>query len=425
MPDLSLHKPAQRLRIYIAEGDRWRGRSLDVVLLETFREQGLAGATVFRASAGFGVHARIRTVAIEPLSMDLPVVIEVIDAPEKIAAAVNLIYPIVREGLITIEDVRIVKYSQRNINPLPPGLPVSAAMTRAVIAIPQDTPVAVIWQEMLDRRVKALPVVDADGKVTGIITDGDLLSRAGIRQRLSIAVRLEQAEVERELNDLAISPLPAGDLMTQPVVAISTSDLLVDAVKRMVDGGLKRLPVVDEQGRLAGMLSRLDVLRQVARLSQPPADGEVLPTGDIHSVADIMTANVPMVGQDEELPALVEKFAASGTHRLIVVDETGKAVGLVSDSDVVARVQPARRGNILDALRRIGQPAHGKETAYDLMSPVPLTAPATLPVVEAVQIMLADSRKWLVVVDEAGKPSGLVDRQILLEAIGKIAQTHK
>ena len=84
---------------------------------------------------------------------------------------------------------------------------------------------------------------------------------------------------------------------------------------------------------------------------------------------------------------------------------------------VVARVQPARRRNILDSLRQIGKPAPGKETAFDLMSPGPLTAGPDLPVVDAVKMMLAESRKWLVVVDENGRPLGLVDRQMLLEAI--------
>jgi CBS domain-containing protein len=58
-----------------------------------------------------------------------------------------------------------------------------------------------------------------------------------------------------------------------------------------------------------------------------------------------------------------------------------------------------------------------KETAFDLMSPGPLTAPSDLPVVDAVKKMLAESRKWLVIVDEYEKPLGLVDRQMLLEAV--------
>ena len=86
MPDLSLQKNAQRLRIYIDEGDRWRGQPLEAALLETLRARGMAGATVFRGAAGFGAHSRIHTARLEVLSTDLPVVLEVVDSPEKIAA---------------------------------------------------------------------------------------------------------------------------------------------------------------------------------------------------------------------------------------------------------------------------------------------------------------------------------------------------
>ena len=72
MPDLSLQKKAKRLRIYISEKDRWRGTSLDVALVETLREKGIAGATVFRGIVGFGAHSLIHTIRIEVLMADLP-----------------------------------------------------------------------------------------------------------------------------------------------------------------------------------------------------------------------------------------------------------------------------------------------------------------------------------------------------------------
>jgi predicted transcriptional regulator len=117
------------------------------------------------------------------------------------------------------------------------------------------------------------------------------------------------------------------------------------------------------------------------------------------------------------LATIVEKFAKNNSHRLIVVDSHGKAIGLISDSDVIARVQPTQQHSIIQALRHIGQPPASSERARDLMSPGPLTAPPDLPVVDAVKLMLANERKWLVVIDAQEKPLGLVDRQIMLEAI--------
>jgi len=424
MPDLSLQKAAQRLRIYIGESDHWRGRSLDLVLLETLRASGMAGATIFRGAAGFGAHSRIHTNAIEVLSTDLPILVEAIDSPEKIAAALEMIYPMVREGLITLEDVQIVKYTHRFLNPLPADRLVADAMTPDVVRLTPDLSVHRAWHFMLEKRIKAAPVVDPSGKVVGILTDGDLLERAGIRQRLSVALRMEPGEIEQELRALETSPLKVADVMTSPVVTALAEEPLGGATSRMVKASLKRLPVLDGQGRLVGILSRLDVLRQVAHASLE-APGPHLPSGAARTVADVMRAEYPSVSQDDDLGVMIDKFSWAGSHRLIVIDAQGKAVGLVSDSDVVARVHPSRRRGVLDALRQIGRPPAGKETAFDLMSPGPLTAPPQLSVVEAVRLMLGEGRKWLVVVDENGKPLGLVDRQILLEAVISVYEKDK
>ncbi len=419
MPELSLQTKAQRLRIYIGESDRWRGKPLDVALLESLHAQGLAGATLFRGTAGFGAHSRIHTSAIEVLSVDLPIVIEVVDAPEKISSAIDSVYPMVREGLITLEDVQIVKYTHRYLNPLPADKLVSEVMTREVVSISMNKTIADAWKLMLDKRLKAVPVVDPSGGVVGILTDEDLLERAGLRQRLSVAIRLDQTDIEQELHNLENNPRRIEEVMSRPVVSIAESETLGAAAAKMVKSNLKRLPVVNVAGRLVGMLSRLDVLREVAHTGPAGQTRELvrLPAGKL--VKDIMVSDIPMVNQDEDLTMIIEKFAHSDSHRLIVVDSAGKAIGLLSDSDVVARVQPARRRSILEALRQVGKPAPGKETAFDLMSPGPLTASPDLSIVNAIKLMLSQSRKWLVVVDENGRPLGLVDRQILLEAVSQ------
>lgn len=416
MPDLSLHKHAKRLRIYIGESDRWRGKALDAEILELLRAKGLAGATVFRGVAGFGAHSHIHTTRIEVLSFDLPVVIEVIDTSENIAMAMDTIYPMVREGLITIEDVQIVKYTHRLLNPLPADRLVSEVMTRNVVTLTPEMTVHQAWQRMLESRVKAMPVVDEKGRVVGILTNEDLLERAGIQQRLSIAIRLDPSEINQELKTLERADKQVKDVMTKPVTTILESDTLGAATAMMVKSGLKRLPVLDNSGKLVGVLSRLDILQQVAKMPQAVPATQV-PTGAVKTVKDIMRSEIPMVNQDDDLSTIIEKFAKTDSHRLIVVDTKGKAIGLISDSDIIVRVQPAKRRSVLDALRLIGKPPVGKETAFDLMSPGPLTAPPDLPIVEAAKQMLADARKWLVVVNDEGVPLGLIDRQILLEAI--------
>lgn len=414
MPDLSMQKNAQRLRIYIGESDRWRGNPLDSVLLDTLRARGMAGATVFRGMAGFGAHSRIRSTRIEVVSYDLPIVIEVVDAPEKIAAVMEVIYPMVREGLITVEDVLIIKYTHRFLNPLPADKLVQEVMTHDVLALAPEMLVEQAWKQMLEHQIKAMPVVDQKRMVVGILTDEDLLERAGVQQRLSVAVRMDSSDINQELRALERSPLKVEEVMTRPVITVKEKESLGLATSRMVKAGLKRMPVVNEAGVLVGVLSRLDILRQV--VDSPAAVPAVqLPTGAVRTVAEIMSKDVPMVGQDEPLSSVIEKFSQTNSHKLIVVDAEGKAIGLISDSDVVARVQPAARRGILEALRQLGKPPAGKETAFDLMSPGPLTAPPDQSVVEGLKLMLRHARKWLVVVNEKGIPLGLVDRQMMLE----------
>jgi len=416
MPDLSLNKKAKRLRIYISERDRWHGVALDTAILMVMRESGTAGATEFHGIQGFGAHSLIHTVRQEVGAIDLPVVIEAVDTPDKIASLVELVYPMVREGLITTEDVEIVKYTHRYLNPLPADKSISEVMTRAVVTLTPGMTVHEAWALMLKEQVKAAPVIDAERRVAGILTDEDLLERAGIQQRLSVAIRMDADELNQELHSLQSSPLKVSDVMTQPAVTAAEDEMLGEVTTRMVKHGLKRLPVVDGAGRLVGVISRLDILRQVAQIDYV-VPAQHLHTGAVQTVADIMSSHIPMVSQDDDLALIIEKFSQSDSYRLIVVDGEGKAVGLISDSDVVARVQPAKRRGVLAALRNIGKPPAGRETAFDLMSPGVITASPETPVVDALKRMLAESRKWLVVVNAQGQPLGLVDRQLMLEAM--------
>ncbi|HQV70316.1 MAG TPA: DUF190 domain-containing protein [Thermoflexales bacterium] len=112
-----LGEQAERLAIYIGESDRWHGKPLYVAILETLKTNHFAGATVTRGVAGFGAHSHIHTAAILRLSEDLPLIIFVVDTPEKIQKAIELVGPMVNEGLMTLEDVRVLRYTHRGAKP--------------------------------------------------------------------------------------------------------------------------------------------------------------------------------------------------------------------------------------------------------------------------------------------------------------------
>jgi PII-like signaling protein len=107
---MKLEEQGQLLRIFIGESDRWHGRPLYEAILVRARERGLAGATVLRGLSGFGAASRIHTASILRLSEDLPIVIEIVDSPEKIGAVLPELDTMISEGLVTLEDVRVIAY---------------------------------------------------------------------------------------------------------------------------------------------------------------------------------------------------------------------------------------------------------------------------------------------------------------------------
>jgi PII-like signaling protein len=107
---MTLPSTGQLLRIFIGESDRWHHQPLYEAIVLKAREAGLAGTTVLRGAMGFGASSRLHTAKILRLSMDMPVVIEIIDAREKITAFLPVLDVMVAEGLVTLEEVQILKY---------------------------------------------------------------------------------------------------------------------------------------------------------------------------------------------------------------------------------------------------------------------------------------------------------------------------
>ena len=100
----------QLLRVIVGEGDRFEGRPLYEAIVLKARELGLAGATAMRAVMGFGASSHLHTTKILRLSLDLPMVIEIIDRPEQIARILPFLDSAVHGGLVTIEDVKVLHY---------------------------------------------------------------------------------------------------------------------------------------------------------------------------------------------------------------------------------------------------------------------------------------------------------------------------
>jgi len=98
------------LRVFLGESDRHEGRLLYEAIVLKARELHLAGATVLRGIMGYGRNSRLHTAKILRLSEDLPIVIEIVDSEERIAPLLPWLDSVVKEGLVTLERVRVVRY---------------------------------------------------------------------------------------------------------------------------------------------------------------------------------------------------------------------------------------------------------------------------------------------------------------------------
>ena len=107
---MEIPNDATLLRIFIGESDRHEHKPLYEAIVLKARELHLAGATVLRGPMGFGKSSRLHTAKILRLSMDLPVVVEIVDSEEKINAFLPVLGPMIGGGLITLEKVKVIEY---------------------------------------------------------------------------------------------------------------------------------------------------------------------------------------------------------------------------------------------------------------------------------------------------------------------------
>ena len=113
---MQLPEDAVLLRIYVGESDRWQHQPLYEAIVLKARELHLAGATVLRGPMGFGAASRIHTAKILRLSMDLPIVIEIVDTDDKVQTLLPFLDEMMGGGLVTLDKIRVIHYREGKEN---------------------------------------------------------------------------------------------------------------------------------------------------------------------------------------------------------------------------------------------------------------------------------------------------------------------
>ena len=175
----------KQLTIFVGETDLYHHQALYMAIIEMLRREGCSGATATRGIAGFGASSLIHTSAILRLSLDMPITITVVDRPDRIERLIGPLREMAPLALITVQDVEVVQSGA----PFKEGLPdmkVADVMGREVAAVHPDSPITQVIEILLDKDFTAVPVVDEGGKVVGMISDSDLLTRGGMNVTISL-----------------------------------------------------------------------------------------------------------------------------------------------------------------------------------------------------------------------------------------------
>ena len=300
-------------------------------------------------------------------------------------------------------------------------LRVQEIMQRDVATVRPDTPLTEVVELLIRRRIKSVPVLDS-GRVAGIITGGDLLQRAGMGLRLSLQRSLPPAELAEGMRELAAQRKTAADVMSAPVTTVRADAKVAEAVQLMAHKRFKRLPVVNDECELVGIVSRLDVL---AAAASAVASADALPAiqpGAGPAARDVMFREVPTVSPNAGLGEVVDRLLATPLRRVVVVDDARRVLGIVVDGDLLERVRVGAAPHTLAAL--LGRLASGSRealnlsgTASDVMERQVYAVGEDAPLVEVLRLMLDQRVKRVVVTDAQGRLAGMIDRASLLNVV--------
>jgi CBS domain-containing protein len=421
----------QCITVYFGEADRWQQQPLSMALLETLRREGYRGATITRGVASFGAGSRIRTATLVDVAGDLPMMLTVVETPERVARLLPTLREMVAGGLIIIEEVDIVQYSSRFQETLP-DIPVHAVMTTPVVTVWPDTPVAEAVRVLVQHVFTALPVVDVQQHVLGMVHEVDLVRlSAETPVPAGLPRALEPAEQAALLAQLSQRQDPVAAVMRREVVPITPDTSIRTAAHLMLTHEVKQVLVIDAAGVLVGIISRIDLLRSVSAGFLPHEGPQpiVVPTGGLlKTVSDVMRPLGPTVPAEASLEEVATALLGAREPCVLVLDPAGCLVGIITPSDLVQRLDPDARPSFLQLLYShlplVGQTATQQavrkstaQCAQALMTtPVVSVTPDT-PISTALVLATQHGWKRLPVCDAQQHPLGLVTRKELLLAV--------
>lgn len=294
--------------------------------------------------------------------------------------------------------------------------PVRAIMTAPAVSVTEDAMLGEAVQKALREGVRAVPVLNARNQVTGILTDNDL-RRSGVDTNLR---RLQQMNGDERAALIGrFAGVPIRGVMSQPVTTVPYYATVATALDLLRASSIKRLPVVDQEGHLEGLLTRSDILREIAFMAPEDQDRRDSFFDWDTRVGEVELEPAVTVASTTPLSEILCHMQKNIQARVVVVDERGEAVGMVSETDLLTRIEASRRAGIMDVLHGQADPAglDLTQTAADIMTQPVLTVTTESRAFDAVRLLIDNKIKRMPVVDRNGQVAGLVSRRALLNSM--------
>ncbi len=413
------------IEIYSSEEARYKHKPLHEAIIDYVRGLKIAArCIVFRGAEGCYENGEVVTPKILELSYNMPLKVEVLLPSQERDQALHVLEEMVSEGVVATRELDLYSFKTRG-SLLPRQIKVRDVMTPSPKKVMASTPIKEIIQLLSYSHFYSVPVVDQKGRPIGIITETDLITRANLPLRVGLLSGAEWAHIDPALESIAYKN--AGDIMTQPVISIGADELVTNAVDRMLEKGLKRLPVVNETGELVGVLARFDVFRTITEASPNwrTIESQHVAVDNLRTVSDIMQRDTQTVSPDTSIEEVIRIIDAADIQRVAVTDEQGRYLGLITDRDLLAAFSEHHPGlweqfasKLLftqkgERHKLVGHELRSKTAAEVMLTDVPTVSEET-GVDEAIRLMATKRLKRLPVVDANGFFKGMISRHALL-----------
>jgi len=412
----------KKIEIFTSENVRWQGVPLYNAIIQVVHDLKIAArCLVTRGIEGSYESGEIATGRLEVLSYNMPVRVTIVAPVAESERILSRVEVMVTDGIVTVQDLHVISYKTHGLL-IPKDTRVQDIMTPAPQKVNLDTSLDEVARLLLSSTFTGLPVVDGDNRPVGVISQGDLIYKAGMPIRIGLLAESDREKVTSVLK--ALMPKQAREVMTTPAVTIEQDRYVTEAVNLMLKRQVKRLPVIDAEGRLVGNLSRVDVFHTILRECpdwQAFQKQEI--AVELRSVADIMRLDTATVLPETPVEEVIRIIDCNHIQRVCVVDQEGRLLGLISDRDLLAafsghtagiwdyfvsKISSGERSRLREDLRT--------KTAGEVMNANIVTIQEDAPINEAIRLMLDRAIKRLPVVDAQGKYQGMVSRDALLRA---------